>query len=120
MFFEVMKKLNSFLLMFVIFIIVFTLINIILGVQDLDNAPDGPDYPGLDIYVMMLFQTFRTSIGDLQVSDYSKWADNNTDDDDLVNAFSTTPKNIIISLVWIFWLMDIYLILIVMLNLLIA
>jgi hypothetical protein len=120
MFFEVTTKLNSFLLMFVIFIIVFTLINIILGVVDLENVSGVSDYPGLNIFVIMLFTTFRTSIGDLQISDYSKLADNNTDDEHLVNVFSTTPKNIFISLVWIFWLMDIYLILIVMLNLLIA
>jgi hypothetical protein len=65
----------------------------------------------------MLLHTYRNSVGDLQVKDYSFWADN-ADSDDLI--FSSSVKKTIVAFIWIFWAADIYLILIIMLNLLIA
>jgi len=51
MFFAVMKKLGSFLLIFVIYIFVFTIFRIIL---DLKVEDDGADYPGLHPYFRKL------------------------------------------------------------------
>ncbi len=62
MFFAVFDKLGPFLLMFVIYIFVFTLFKIILGLK---VADDGADYPGLHPYISKFIQTFRVSIGDL-------------------------------------------------------
>jgi len=62
MFFEVLVKLGPFLLIFAIFIFVFTIYQIILGLK---VADDGSDYPGLHPYFRKLIQTFRVSIGDL-------------------------------------------------------
>jgi ABC-type uncharacterized transport system permease subunit len=62
MFFAVVVKLGPFSLMFIIFIIVFTIYQIILGLKVSD---DGADYPGLHPYFRKLIQTFRVSIGDL-------------------------------------------------------
>jgi hypothetical protein len=62
MFFSVLTELGPFLLVFLIFIMVFFVFQIILGAQ----VPDeGSDYPGAHPYVRMLFHVFRTSVGDL-------------------------------------------------------
>jgi hypothetical protein len=114
MFFAVLKKLGPFMLIFIIYIFVFTLLQITLGLKVSD---DGSDYPGLHPYFRKLIQTFRVSIGDLQINDYSSWADDPNAKD---LTFSSTVRNIIVTLAWAFWILDIYLILIVMLNLLIA
>ncbi len=102
------------MLIFIIYIFVFTLLQITLGLKVSD---DGSDYPGLHPYFRKLIQTFRVSIGDLQINDYSSWADDPNAKD---LTFSSTVRNIIVTLAWAFWILDIYLILIVMLNLLIA
>ena len=62
MFFAVLVELGPFLLIFVIFIFVFTMFQIILGTK---VADDGSDYPGVHPYFRKLIQTFRVSIGDL-------------------------------------------------------
>ena len=62
MFFAVLDKLGPFLLIFVVFIFVFTIYQIILGLKVSD---DGSDYPGLHPYFRKFIQTFRVSIGDL-------------------------------------------------------
>jgi hypothetical protein len=62
MFFAVLEKLGPFLLIFVIYIFVFTILQITLGLK---VADDGADYPGLHPYFRKLIQTFRVSIGDL-------------------------------------------------------
>ncbi len=49
--------------------------------------------------------------------DYSKWADDPSVEK---TTFTSVVRNIILGLVWTFWIFDIYLILVVMLNLLIA
>ena len=48
--------------MFAVFILVFTIYQIILRLKVADN---GSDYPGLHPYFRKLIQTFRVSIGDL-------------------------------------------------------
>jgi len=72
MFFAVMFELGPFLLIFVVFVSVFTIFEIILGTKVSD---DGSDYPGVHPYFRKLIQTFRVSIGDLQVNDYSYYYD---------------------------------------------
>ena len=101
--------------MFAIFIFVFSIFQIILGLNVADN---GSEYPGLHPYIRKLIQTFRVSIGDLKVNDYSEWADDPNATDNL--SFSSTVRNVIVTITWCFWILDIYLILVVMLNLLIA
>ncbi len=67
MFFAVLIELGPFLYIFVIFIVVFTLFQIILGAKVSDES----EYPGLHPYFRKMIQTFRVSIGDLQVTNYS-------------------------------------------------
>ena len=113
MFFAVLIELGPFLYMFVIFIVVFTLFQVILSAKVSDES----EYPGLHPYFRKMIQTFRVSIGDLQVTNYSLWA-NDPNAENL--EFSSVVRMIVVTLIWSFWIMDIYLILIVMLNLLIA
>ena len=56
--------------MFYGFIVLFTMIQFIL-----DGKAKGEDYPGIHPFIRMFIQIFRQSIGDLQVIDYSNWAD---------------------------------------------
>jgi len=81
MFFAVMFELGPFLLIFVVFVSVFTIFEIILGTKVSD---DGSDYPGVHPYFRKLIQTFRVSIGDLQVNDYSYYHDGSSEGDDVV------------------------------------
>ena len=60
MFFAVLNELGPFLLVFVIFIFIFAIFQIILG-----SKADPGDYPGLHSNLRMLIQTFRLSIGDV-------------------------------------------------------
>ena len=61
MFFAVLIELGPFSLMFILFIVVFTIFSIIFEAKVADTG----DYPGVHPYLRKLIQTFRVSIGDL-------------------------------------------------------
>ena len=67
----------------------------------------------------MFIQTIRISVGDLKAVSYNKWADDPEAPDHKHKITSNSGK-FVSYIVWGFWLANIYLILIVMLNLLIA
>jgi hypothetical protein len=72
MFFAVINEMGPFIFMFAVFTIVFSLFQIILLSQVVKSDSE---YPGVHPFIRMLIQTLRVSVGDLQVSNYSKWAD---------------------------------------------
>ena len=99
--------------MFYGFIVTFTMIQFIMKGQAQDE-----EYPGIHPFIRMFIQIFRQSIGDLQVINYSNWADDPSASDGL--TFSTFARGFITYIVWGFWVLNIVIIQIIMLNLLIA
>jgi hypothetical protein len=61
----------------------------------------------------MLIQSIRISVGDLQPSEYEWASEKNGEKTPIVSYFT-------IAIIWFLWILNIYLILIVLLNLLIA
>ena len=72
------------------------------------------DYPGLTVLLKSVIQKFRISVGDVSVDKYDKWE--NTDP----TKSPEIASQIAIAIIWFFWFMNIYFMLIIMLNLLIA
>jgi hypothetical protein len=71
---------------------------------------DDKDYPGVNPFLIILIQTFRNSIGDIDVPVYEAWFPELPDISDYF----------LISLIWTFWFLNIVFNLIVLLNFLIA
>jgi hypothetical protein len=70
-------------------------------------------------FVRMLIHSLRVSVGDLKNVEYQNWADNpDAEKKDL--KFSSTSKFILVQISWGFWVLNIYLVQIILLNLLIA
>ena len=65
---HVFLDLIPFFTVFFMYILLFSIINIIM---EADFGTD--DYADLPRYMRILIQTFRNSIGDIQVSNYGKW-----------------------------------------------
>ena len=69
------------------------------------------DYQEVPKFLRLFLQTFRNAIGDLTVSKYGAWANNNN------NWFA---RQIAITIVWIFWFFNVLGMLIILINLLIS
>ena len=70
MFIKIIGQLIPFLLMFMASTFIFTLIIVIME-ADVDDA----DYPDIVKFLRIIIQTFRISVGDIQVFDYGPWSD---------------------------------------------
>ena len=86
MFIEVIKDIVYFILILFFLVLIFTIIQIILQ-ADASGIDD--DYKGVDKLFRMFLQTFRISIGDLQIIDYTAWKDPN-DDENGIAKFSNS------------------------------
>lgn len=98
---------QGFLVFFMIWILFFS-----IQFKILDAEFDGGDYPLMPKTLQLIFITFRNSIGDLGIPGYEKFI-----------ARYEGGKNtslIIITLIWVMWIMNIALMLIVLMNFLIA
>ena len=112
MFTQVLIQLMPFFSVFVVFTLIFTFILIIMG-GDSSDVED--DYKKVPKFLRIVIQTFRISIGDIKVNDYGQWGVDRPDDKEFqaVQPFALT-------IIWIFWFVNMFIMLIVMLNLVIA
>jgi hypothetical protein len=76
--------------------------------------------------LIVLFSTFRTSIGDLKVNTYGAWMRNSTDDgstdyltDDIKEEFDGA-QSIAIFFIWVFWTANVFGMMVILMNFLIA
>ena len=91
-----------------IYIFLFSFEYQILGMGMINEAED---YPYIDDNLGYFIQTFRNSLGDLQVPGMEFWLDNHKD---------SVMSRIMIYLIWFMWIINKVLMLIVLLNFLIA
>ena len=77
---------------------------------------DEEDYPDLNFFFIMLIQMYRNSIGDISAPSYGRWSD-------LLESNSKYEQNkayMMITLIWIVWVLHQFMNLIILLNFLIA
>jgi glucan phosphoethanolaminetransferase (alkaline phosphatase superfamily) len=75
------------------------------------NFANEDEYSGINTFVQITLQTFRNSIGDLQSPTYQNWTD---------KSLPSYQLYLIEIVIWSFWLGNIFLNLIILLNFLIA
>jgi hypothetical protein len=73
---QVLQDLRPFFTIFLIFVFVFSLIIIIM---EADGNTEGGDYLDMSPFTRILMQSFRISIGDVQINQYGKWGDKEGD-----------------------------------------
>ena len=108
----VIFDLAPFLTIFLIFIIVFTFIIVIM-----EGDIDPEDYEGIPKFMRIMIQIFRNSIGDISIVQYGKWGEESSDPIDLDYERAKPFAKFII---WTFWFFNLFFMLIIMLNFLIA
>jgi hypothetical protein len=114
---ELIKKcfrdILDFSLIFMLFNIVFVVIGLVMEV-DVDTGDDGePAYAGLNKKIYLLIYTWRNSVGDLGVPQYSFWTDGYA-------LGLDTSSDIMIVFIWLIWFLNQYINLIIGLNFLIS
>jgi hypothetical protein len=102
---QTIKELVSFLSFMMITIVYFAFSTHIFGA-----SYDSSDYVGVNSFVVILIQTFRNSIGDINPPLYDNWSEKSP----------SFENNSIIACIWFQWLMTLGVNLIILLNFLIA
>ena len=102
------KEFFAFLVFYISILLVFSLIYQIFGVD-----MDADAYDNLDLFFVYTVQLIRNSIGDLDTPSYPYWSHrkNSANDNDI---------NLMIYSIWGFWLTQILVFTIILLNFLIA
>ena len=116
---QALYDLVPFMVFFFTAIIVFSgVFNVLLNNTKPDE-PNDDEYPNLPNWSRDILWTFRNSIGDLQMPDYSYWTEQYKFDDKGKGpkAFS---YYFIVAYFWIVWVMNVFTLLIIMLNFVIA
>ena len=75
---QVLQDLKPFITMFIIFVFVFSLI---LVIMEADGNTQGGDYLDMSPFSRILMQSFRISIGDVQINQYGKWGEKEGDEE---------------------------------------
>jgi len=75
---QVLQDLKPFITMFIIFVFVFSLI---LVIMEADGNTEGGDYLDMSPFSRILMQSFRISIGDVQINQYGKWGEKEGDEE---------------------------------------
>jgi len=96
-----------FLTIFVVLVFFFSLVMVI---TDADFERD--DYSKVDRFICLFLQVFRNSVGDIGAVRYKHWLD--------AEQAGETTKGYAMLIIWFFWVVNIFIMLIVMLNFLIA
>jgi len=104
----VLYDLYPFIFLFCVFIFFFTMVIIIMGADF-----DAEDYPQVDPFLRILIQVFRNSIGDVNIVDYGKWTPEEGQE-------ASREQKAAMSILWVFWMLNIFIMVIVLLNFLIA
>lgn len=106
-------ELVPFMVFFSFWIIFFTVCFQTLGVQ-INN--DDSEYPNVALFAKYFLMTYRNSIGDISTPHYTNWIERYDAEDFWENLMQDT----LISLIWLVWLLNQFLNLIILLNFLIA
>ena len=120
---QVFSDVIPFLTVFLLYIILFSLVTLIMGA---DFGED--DYSNLPGFVRVIISIFRTSIGDIQAYDYGEWKDKDKKEETLLLEGVTTEDNsdflraqpIAIAIIWAVWYFNIFFMVIILANFLIA
>ena len=121
---EVNLDLGPFLILFFIFNALFTLIIDIMGARVPDDDGNYNNYSGLPSFIKEFIHTFRLSIGDLIIPDISSWMNemrscSSHETDDAVCSYDYFGEGAIF-FIWIFWMINVFLMMVILLNFLIA
>lgn len=96
-----------------LFIFLFAAVSIIMNTE---ISSDGDSsFNDLHLIIRTLIQIFRNSIGDIALPNYGMW----NDPADKANSFKTAQPYAFF-IVWLFWMANLFFMLIVLLNFLIA
>jgi hypothetical protein len=98
-----------FVVFFMCWVILFTVLFLTLGIKIKED--DAQDYNNLPKEIQFFLLTYRNSIGDISIPDYS---------DTLDAHVNKAEKVIIIIMVWFVWIFNQFICLIILLNFLIA
>ena len=115
--YKVIQDILTFMLMFIIYVLLFTLMTYSFEtVLDPEDGDDYPMYPGVTKFLSAFLQTWRNSVGDIALPSYPYWTALFKGDD----YAQTIPAGSMILLIWIQWFVNQYINMIIMLNFLIA
>lgn len=117
MVFKSIVDVGGFLSFFIMWLIFFSLQYANLNVEFGDD--DG-DYSSVPPWVVIVLNTFRTSIGDVQMAGYGKWEEERDLGDAEADPVKKYMASLMILLLWMFWFMNIALMCIILMNFLIA
>lgn len=106
---EVFYDLRPFMLMLTLNIYIFSLINYIM-----ESSVGSEDYLGLNIFMYNFIYLFRLAVGDFQIQEYGPWY--NTEKPEENGALS----NLALTVIWFFWVANIFTTSIILLNFVIA
>lgn len=104
-----------FALFFYGWILMFSLLFQILGMQVPPNDDNESDYKNVNVFMVYFLQTYRNSIGDIAAPDYSFWTARGTQ-----STGDWYSSRFMIFLIWFFWFANQFFVLIILLNFLIA
>lgn len=114
---QVFSDIKPFLLIFFLLIYTFSLITFALD-ADFNND----DYPGLPKVLYTFIRIFRNSIGDIEVPLYENWLNksiNPETNEEVINSI-TLAQGISIFIIYLYWILNIFIMVIILLNFLIA
>jgi len=114
---QVFSDIKPFLLIFFLLIYTFSLITFALD-ADFNND----DYPGLPKVLYTFIRIFRNSIGDIEVPLYKNWLNksiNPETNEEVINSI-TLAQGISIFIIYLYWILNIFIMVIILLNFLIA
>jgi len=83
---------------------------------DFENLRES-NYPGLSKFVIIFFQIFRNSIGDIAVINYGVWIE---DPEKEYTVYENQERGVAIGILWMFWFFNEFVMMIIILNFLIA
>lgn len=114
---QVFSDIKPFLLIFFLLIYSFSLITFAL-----DADFNKEDYPGLPKVLYTIIRIFRNSIGDIEVPKYDKWLNITFDPEtnkEVIGPISSA-QGISIFVIYLYWIVNIFIMVIILLNFLIA
>jgi hypothetical protein len=89
----------------------------------LDADFNSDDYPGLPRVIYIIIRIFRNSIGDIEVPLYDRWLSKITNPDTGKEEYvvtSASAQGISITVIYLYWIFNIFIMVIILLNFLIA
>ena len=107
---RVFKDVIPFIVVFLLYIIIFSIMNEII-----ESDFDAGDYDKIPRFIIFLFSNFRIAIGDMHVPTDGKWE--NTDN---TNKDFESAKLIAVLIIWLIWFVNVFGMMIVLTNFLVS